>query len=72
MQWILDRFEGEMAVLECLQDRTLVTIERVRMDEDAREGDILISDGEYWRVDADATKTRAEQIRTRMDRLWED
>ena len=70
MQYIIDRFEQDHAILE--NPATLQTIHCVRNDlpADAAEGDALIlhKDGSFS-LDADETRIRAERIRKRFDRL---
>jgi hypothetical protein len=51
MQVIIDRFEGQMAVCE-KSDRTMMNIDRNRLPSQAKEGDVLIIEGECIRIDA--------------------
>ena len=68
---IIDRFEGKFAV--CEQDGgKMVNIDRSRLPEEAREGDVLTSDGNGFAVDHKETELRRKRIRERMDRLFEN
>lgn len=63
MKVIIDRFEGEFAVVE-LPDRTMANILRVLVP-DAKEGDVV-----SIAVDAAATEERKKQVKGLMDDVW--
>lgn len=67
---VIDRFEGDVAVVE-LEDRSLVEIQRELLPEHAREGDVLIIDGEIVSIDEDDTKNRKEKAEKLMNELFE-
>ena len=69
MQVIIDRFEGDIAVCE-KSDRSMVNIPRQKIPADAREGDVLIIEGDDIRIDSTETGKREEAIRGRMRKLW--
>ena len=65
MDVIIDRFEGEFAIVE-LPDRTMANLPIILVP-DAKEGDvikIIIDDGE--------TNKRAERINKLAKKLWAD
>jgi len=64
MKYIIDRFEGDYAVVE-LADRTFVNIPRKAVPPDAREGSVI-----DVTVDADTTSARSQKINTMMDDLF--
>ncbi len=65
--FIIDRFEGDWAVIE-FEEKTF-NLPRVLLPLDAREGDVVkIS----VVVDLNTTKKRREQIEKLMDELFED
>ncbi|MBU5675563.1 DUF3006 domain-containing protein [Alkaliphilus sp. MSJ-5] len=67
---ILDRFEGDYAVIEI--DGEMVDVERCLVDEEVKEGDVLtIIDGIYYRDDQ-ATKKRKQYIEDKFKDMWED
>ena len=67
-KYIIDRFEGDFAVLE-KEDGGTVDIKRELL-ENAREGDVIIFfDGKYI-VDAEATQMRRKNIEDKMRRLF--
>lgn len=63
---IIDRFEGEYAVLE-LPDKTFAHVPRGILPLEAKEGDLLCIT-----VDSQGTKERRERIRKKMDQLFEE
>lgn len=69
--YVLDRFEGEIAVIEESREEniTLLEISRTLLPSDAEEGDILILDNGQWMIDKEATIQRRSQIENRLRRL---
>ncbi|NLM76259.1 MAG: DUF3006 domain-containing protein [Clostridiaceae bacterium] len=65
MKVIIDRFEGDYAVVE-LPDMTMVDMPISLIPEGAREGDVLVIS-----IDIDETAKRKERIKNLMDDLWE-
>jgi len=63
MQVIIDRFEGECAVVE-LPDRMMVNVPRILLPE-AEDGDVInIS------IDVAATEDRKVAVKKLMDEVW--
>jgi len=62
---IIDRFEGDYAVVE-LPDLTMVDMPISLIPEGAKEGDVLVIG-----IDPDETDKRKERIKKLMDDLWE-
>ncbi len=65
MKVIVDRFEGDFAVVE-LPDRTPVNMPRVLLPEETKEGDVI-----DITVNLAATKERREIVRKLMEDVWE-
>jgi hypothetical protein len=65
MKLIIDRFEGEFAIVE-LEDRSTVDIPKKIIPKEAREGDVLIV-----KIDTDETSKREERIKNLMNDLFE-
>ena len=64
MKVIIDRFEGEFAVVE-MEDKTMVDMPRVLLP-GAKEGDVIeIS------IDTSSTDARKKRIDNLMDDLWD-
>ena len=70
MKVVIDRFEGNYAVCE-MEDRKLINIERGKVPEAAREGDILIIDNCKVIIDTSGTQKRKQEIDKLSEGLWE-
>ena len=69
MKVTIDRFEGEFAVCE-QEDRTMVNILKDNIPQEAKEGDILIIEGDSISIDVEGTAERKKRISRLMDDLW--
>jgi len=71
MYYIIDRFEGNIAVCEESTTRKMVNIHISRIKDCAKEGDFIIyQDGEYI-IDYERTKKEREEISNQYSDLWE-
>ncbi|MCF6095998.1 DUF3006 domain-containing protein [Thermovorax subterraneus] len=66
---ILDRFEGDFAVIETFEGRTM-NIKKRFLPENAREGDVI--DLDDLSIDEPLTRRRKEKIQKLAERLFED
>lgn len=66
--YILDRLEGEIAVIEA--DDAMIEAPRNTLPSDVREGDVLQKDGDRYRIDRDATERRKAEIDRLMKDIW--
>ena len=66
MKLIIDRFEGNIAVVE-LPNGTMINCPRDLLPDDAKEGSILTIT-----VDNDATNKKLQENTARMSRLFKD
>ena len=64
---MIDRFEGELAVIEA--DEKNLEIPRAFLPETAKEGDVLMKDGENFRVDKEATAKRRAEVLDKIKKL---
>ncbi len=71
MRVTIERFEGDFAVVE-KPDRTMMNIKRTKLPVSAKEGDVLIMEGENIKIDTSETNSRKTQINNLMKDLWED
>jgi hypothetical protein len=69
MKVTIDRFDGDYAVCE-KPDRTTINIEKSRLPASAKEGDILIIEGDKIVIDSGATAKRKKRIENLMNDLW--
>ncbi|HHU31460.1 MAG: DUF3006 domain-containing protein [Zhaonellaceae bacterium] len=70
MRVVIDRFEGKYAVCE-KEDRELINIERNKLPATAKEGDVLIIDGEEVKLDKTETEARQRKVEKLAGDLWE-
>lgn len=70
MKIIIDRFEGEYAICET-EDGEMINIKIVDLPNEAKEGDVLIFNGDIFIIDNEAKEERKERIKKLMDDLWE-
>lgn len=64
MRYIIDRFEGDYAVVE-LEDRTTASVARSALPADAREGDTITVS-----IDTAETESRKVRIEDKMSKLF--
>ena len=69
MKVTIDRFEGQFAVCE-QEDRTMINIPKGNIPQEAKEGDILVIEGESISIDTAGTAERKKRINRLMDDLW--
>lgn len=70
MKGIVDRFEGNIVVIE-IKGKTQ-NFSKEQVDPKVKEGDVVRLQDGIWRTDHDKTKSRIEKIKTLMDDLWVD
>ncbi len=71
MKVIIDRFEGDFAVCE-KHDRTMVTIRRDKLPTGAKEGDVLVIEGDTIKIDLSETAKRKKAADDLMKDLWKE
>mgnify|MGYP003318288555 CR=1 FL=1 len=65
-KFIVDRIEGDKAVLEC-ENGDMVNLELKALPKNIKEGDVI----SYF-LNSDETKARKEKIKNLMNSLFED
>lgn len=66
---IIDRFEGGFAVCET-EDREIINIEKSKLPEHAKEGDVLVILNGSIGLDLSETEKRKREIEELTDGLW--
>lgn len=66
---IIDRFEGNLAVVEI--EGRMTSILRRDIPSDAGEGDVVVEADHKWTVDREATRLRHQAIQALADEVWE-
>lgn len=70
MKGIIDRFEGDIAVIEI--DGVTQSISKLIVCSSALPGDVVIWDDGLWTTDPKATEKRQRRIKQLMEDVWED
>lgn len=71
MRVIIDRFEGDFAVCE-KEDRTMLNIKRNKLPANAKEGDVLIIEGDSIKIDATETEKKKKFADKLAEKLGRD
>lgn len=70
-KFIIDRFEGVFAVCED-ENQAFINIPKYKLPLEIKEGDCLKLDEDgIFRIDRDYTKDKKDQIREKINRLFE-
>lgn len=67
---VIDRFEGELAIIEIGHE--MIKVNRKNLPANAREGDIIKKQADGWIIDRSASIARKEEIDRLAENLWED
>lgn len=70
MRVTIDRFEGQYAICE-KDNKEMIHINMDNLPKEAKEGDVLIIQGDEISIDHEETEDRQERIKRLMDNLWE-
>lgn len=70
MKGIVDRFEGEYAVIEV--DGKTRDVKRNLIADSVRVSDVVILNNGIWERDSDETDKRKKEVKKLMDSVWED
>lgn len=70
MQYVIDRFEEELAICEN-DNKETVAIEKAKLPDSAREGDVIQFQDSIWQLDTKETEARRKRIRKKMMDLFE-
>ena len=69
VKYVIDRFEGYFAACE-KDDRTMVNIKRSILPPIAKEGDVLLIQGDTVTIDLVETARRKTEANPLMEELW--
>lgn len=70
MKFIIDRFEGTIAICED-ETKNMVSIPKYKLPLEVKEGDCIIEDRGFFQIDNETTKERKNTMKERMSRLFE-
>lgn len=68
--YIVDRIEGDFYVLEA-PNEDIITVDKKRVDNDAKEGDCLKLSDNYFTLDKEASDKRRVEMANRMKGMWQ-
>jgi len=69
LNYVVDRIEDGIAVLECIQTNEVIEMPRGELPKGCREGLMLQKGSGGYAIDQEATKKRREMIQSKLDRL---
>lgn len=70
MKYIINRFEGDYAVVED-ENKLMMDIHLKDLPKEVQEGDVLVKIGDSYSVDLGETERRKKKIQELVDDLWE-
>ena len=69
-EYVIDRFEEDIAVLENRENQEMKNITRDKLPEECKEGDIIkCINGKYF-LDKEETEIRKEELENKYKDLW--
>lgn len=69
MKFVIDRFEGEYAVLENIETQEMSNVMKSELPDDVSEGCILFFDGQRYSLDIEFTQNRRQVILSKFEKL---
>ena len=69
MNYIIDRIEDGIAVLECRTTGEIIELTKKALPKGIREGQMLQKIGDEFVIDKAGTEKRREEMRGRLDRI---
>ncbi|MFJ5624405.1 DUF3006 domain-containing protein [Peribacillus loiseleuriae] len=70
MKGIIDRFEGDLVVIEV--DRKTQNVPKELVDSKVKVSDVVEFVNEKWIVNEEETEKRRKKIKSLMESVWED
>ena len=69
MTWVIDRFEGELAVIEAVESGESIICPAADLPEGVREGTVLTRKNDRFVQDPEGQAARVSRITEKMERL---
>ncbi len=69
-EFTIDRFEGDIAVLENRNTGKMVDVKKEDLPKDIKEGDILDKINGKYTLNSEKTLQEKERIKDKMNKLW--
>ena len=70
MRYIVDRFEGNIAVCED-ENKNFINIPKYKLPLETKEGDCLVEKYGFFKIDVEETVSRKDRIKKKMENLFE-
>lgn len=67
-EFIVDRIEGNIVIVE--NNNSIIQINRIYINGEVKEGDILVKSNGIYEVDYNKTNLRKEKINSMMKEIW--
>ena len=71
MRYIVDRIEGDYAVLEDL-NKEIISVHLSDLPESIEEGNVIYKNGGEYKINKEEEKQRRDLIIEKMDAIWDD
>jgi len=71
MNYIIDRIEDGIAVLECPETCEIIKLPKSELPKTAREGHVIVRDRDIYTIDRDATQKRRDDLKRRLEKILE-
>ncbi|MCL2360180.1 MAG: DUF3006 domain-containing protein [Defluviitaleaceae bacterium] len=69
MEYIIDRIEDGIAVIESKTTGEIIELPKKALPRGAREGQMLIKEGDSFIIDKAGTEKRRAEMRARLDKI---
>lgn len=69
-RFTIDRFEGDVAVLENRDTGEMINVNKKDIPQDAKEGTILKFNNNKYELDLEEQKNVEDRIKDKMNKLW--
>lgn len=69
MKYVIDRFEGNYAILENQDTYEVIDVKRTKLPDEAKEGSVLSFENDTYSLDIYATNQKKEEILKRFSKL---
>lgn len=72
LEFVIDRFEGEFALCESINDNKIINVKKEILPLNAKEGNVVKYDGNRYIIDFEKSKIMNKKIKKITDDLWEN
>lgn len=71
-EFTIDRFEGNMVVLEDRENKKIININKEKLPKEIKEGTILKYENDKFSIDEDEQKKVENRIQEKMNNVWDN